>query len=493
VSVFFLNGTTINYPLLNKQIEMLKNKILLFLPFLMFIVLGSLKSQDAVKDLRKANQLLSIAQERDRISSEELEDVKSRRLRKEEDLIDVQDNPQSMSKEDRKKLENDIVTLRKHEEVLIYKRKYANNLLVDVTNVLQASPKKRAKFISEYEKRIGVIDVQDEPTNTQTTEKTTLTVSNEPKIETATDLVVKPEPKKKAEKPKKETPKKPKKEALPVVVQTETAQKQPDVPSTEEQKDAAKTMVETLTEPVSEPTPEPVKAKPAKVKKPKTPMPSVRVPSESVAEKSEPKKKKEEALNKIKPNAESSKTAVNYKKYEVKDDVMQITPSNTNCNLAFDGMDNFTGKKKQETTPITLFAHTDDFMRATMKNKDYVTCEVAATRVEGSRVVYLNLTITVQTKDAQRTFGFLDRGALVIFRFINGKKMSLATNKTDIGIVDPDKGTTTFRAQLTISETVEFTASELDAIRVSWSIGYEDYEIFDMDVLRNLFKCLDKK
>ena len=47
-------------------------------------------------------------------------------------------------------------------------------------------------------------------------------------------------------------------------------------------------------------------------------------------------------------------------------------------------------------------------------------------------------------------------------------------------------------AQLAISETVEFTASELDAIRVSWSIGYEDYEIFDMDVLRNLFKCLDK-
>ena len=171
---------------------------------------------------------------------------------------------------------------------------------------------------------------------------------------------------------------------------------------------------------------------------------------------------------------------------------MMLTPTNLDCNLAFDGMDNFTGKKKQETTPIVLFAHTDDFMRAAMKDKEFVSCDATATRVEGSRTVYLNLTITIQTKDAQRSFGFLDRGAFIIFRFINGRKLSLATNKTDIGVVDVDKGTTTFRAQLAISETVEFTASELDAIRVSWSIGYEDYEIFDMDVLRNLFKCLDK-
>ena len=195
----------------------------------------------------------------------------------------------------------------------------------------------------------------------------------------------------------------------------------------------------------------------------------------------------------VKPNSESSKTAVVYKKLDAKNDVLLSTPSMLDCNLVFDGMDSFTGKKKQETSPIILFAHTDDFMRATMKDKEYVTCEAAATRVEGSRVVYINLKITVQTKDAQRSFGFLDRGALFIFRFINGKKMNLSSNKTDIGIVDIDKGTTTYRAQLVIPETVEFTASELDQIRVSWSIGFEDYEIFDMDVMRNLFKCLDKK
>ncbi len=565
-----------------------QNKRLFSFFFLIFMIVGSLKSQDDALVLRKANQLLTIAQERDRVSLEELEDIKSRRLRMEEDLLEVQDNPKKMSKDDKQKLEKDIATLAKHEEVLIYKRKYANNLLLDVTNALAGSPKKRAKFIAEYEKRVAPIPLETEVVSTQAVTETPPSVfvtktakdpiaqlenqsSSLPKKETVAENTTskggEPEPK-----PKKETPKKPKAEkqtpvvakagpkkigyqkpkedadfepkpvkkvekttdvtaqsdknkkvtkpkkevaASPkteenlvfptVVVQkqpdavSETTQKQPDALSETAQKqaDAQKKMVQDLTESVAEPIVVIKKEKPAKepkVKKPKAPIPSVRVPSETVAAPEPKKPKKEEAAPKPKQTTESSKTAaVVYKKWDAKDDVIAITPSTLDCNLAFDGVDNFTGKKKQETTPITLFAHTDDFMRATMKNKEYVTCEAAATRVEGSRIVYLNLTITVQTKDAQRTFGFLDRGALFIFRFINGKKMSLTTNKTDIGIVDVDKGTTTFRAQLAISETVEYTASELDAIRVSWSVGYEDYEIYDMDILRNLFKCLDKK
>ena len=552
-----------------------KNKRFFTLITLFFMVLGSLQSQDSVTDLQKANQLLTVAQERDRISSEELEDVKSRRLRMEEDLIDVQDNPKLMSKEDKKKLENDIKTLRKHEEVLVYKRKLASNLMLDVTDVLKASPKKRAKFIAEYEKRVapivldGVVEnpklvtqvnpeslgdgkivaPQNEvekpiaqvenpssnvntsvsetynpiPTATKTEPKPKKVSTKKPKTEKPKVAAVKTEPKPKPEsKPKKEstkkprvekktediaktevkpksepknrkkeTTKKPKVEKPPVVVaaettenqvvaQTERVEKQPEIVA-QPIGNSLETPVETVTNPVSK------KKKEKQTKAPKSV--SVRIPSENedVSE-SKPKKKSDIAVH-----SESSKSSVAYKKYDAKEDVILNTPSTLDCNLAFDGMDNFTGKKKQETTPIILFAHTDDFMRPAMKNKEYVTCEAAATRVEGSRIVYLNLTITIQSKDAQRTFGFLDRGALIIFRFINGKKLSLATNKTDIGVVDIDKGTTTFRAQLAIAETVEYTASELDAIRVSWSIGYEDYEIYDMDILRNLFKCLDKK
>jgi hypothetical protein len=446
---------------------MIKNKALLGLLFALFTLLGGLQSQDNVTDLRKANKLLSVAQERDRLAAEALDDVKSYRQRLEEDLTDLQDNKNA--KVERKKLETEIKGLLKKEGDLEQRRKFANNLLLDVTDILNDTPKKRARFIQEYEKRFGPIKLVDGNSNGVVTQNVPQNVppqtppsvstpkiaidpvallekenANPPQI-IEEPQIVSTTPLKDSKKKKKETPKKPKKETPSVISETSN-----------------------------------------------TP------PNEAVAEVSESKKapekpKKEKKTAPEKAKAESSKTAINYKKYDIKDDVMNTTPSNSDCTLAYDGMDNFTGKKKQETIPIVLFTHTDDFMRPAMKNKEFVTCEATATRVEGSRTVYINLTLTIQSKDAQRTFGFLDRGSMIIFRFINGKKVNLTTNKTDIGAVDVDKGTTTFRAQLAILESIELTASELDAIRVSWSVGYEDYEIYDMDVLRNLFKCLDKK
>ena len=135
---------------------MVKNKRFFTLLTLLFMVFGSLKAQDYKLDLRKTSQLLSSAQEKDRIASEELEEVKSRRLRMEEDLIDAQENPKSMTKDAKKKLENDIKILRKKEDGLAEKQKQTNELLVVVTDMLQATPKKRASFLTGYEKRFAV-------------------------------------------------------------------------------------------------------------------------------------------------------------------------------------------------------------------------------------------------------------------------------------------------------------------------------------------------
>lgn len=468
---------------------MFKNKgFSLFLCFL-FAFMGSLESQDYVTELRKANELLSIAQERDRVAAEALQDVKSRRLRLEEDMTDAQDNPKSISKAEKKKLKSDIKSLQKKESDLMQRRKYANNLLLDVTDILQATSKKRTKFISEYEKRFGEIKLEGNVGNQTVAPVVSQPIEHKPEV---TKQVAKEKNKKttiaELEKSASNPPQPFVGSDVIALSTTESDKKETQV--------TAKTIEPSKTKSVAVKTVKPKKTTSKATKKksePDTKPQNDVATTEPKVKKKRQRRTKEKVVTDAMTRPESSKTAINYKKFDPKNDVMSMTPSSLDCNLAFDGKDNFTGKNKQETTPITLFAHTDDFMRAAMKDKDFVTCEATATRVEGSRIVYLNLTITIQTKDAQRTFGFLDRGALIIFRLINGKRISLATNKTDIGVVDVQKGTTTFRAQLAVAETVELTQSELDAIRVSWSVGYEDYEIYDMDVLRNLFKCLDKK
>ena len=546
---------------------MFKNKRFFILILSFFTLIRGLQSQRISLDLQKADQLLSLAQERERVASEALEEVKSQRIRLEEDMTDLQDKTNTAAKTEKKKIEASIKSLRKNEEELLAKRKYANNLLLDVTDILQATPKKRAKFIDEYEKRFGVIKVDN--TNDYQQVITAAPPSVEPKtsgsdaiaqmekqassqdvITPNSDLIAPNSPKTDVKsKKKKESTKKPKPVVQPesAVVEAEKTEVQPKkkkestkkpkpvvqpesaVAETEKTEAQPKKKKESTKKPKSVTQPDATVAQAKKTEskskkkketikkppidaqpdapivdagitetKPEVTEPSPIPQSEVVVTEPEPKteskkKKKENKPASVRIKSETSKTAVNYKKWDIKDDVMSNTPESLDCQLAFDGVDNFTGKKKQETVPIVLFSHTDDFMRPAMKDKDYVKCEATATRVEGSRIVYLNLTITVQSKEAQRTFGFLDRGALIIFRLINGKKINLPTSKTDIGVVDVDKGTTTFRAQLAIAETVELTQSELDAVRISWSIGYEDYEIYDMDILRNLFKCLDKK
>lgn len=468
-----------------------KNKGFSLLLCFFFAFVSGLQSQDFVTDLRKAHQLLTIAQERDRVAAEALQDVKSRRQRLEEDLRDAQDNPTSMSKTEKKKLKSEMKSLQKKEANLMQRRKYANNLLLDVTDILQATSKKRTKFISEYEKRYGVIKLEQ-----STGSQSVTTVIAQP-VEKPKQEISKPVGKKGSNETTIADLEKASSNPPQPFVGSDVIAPSPTDSDNKETEITTKAVKPSKTKSVAIKEPKSSKSTADKTSK-KKPEPKEKQKKEVVIAEPKTKKKRDRRTkDKVSANAmvrpESSKTALNYKKFDPKDDVMSITPSSLDCNLAFDGMDNFTGKKKQETTPITLFAHTDDFMRAAMKDKDFVTCQATATRVEGSRIVYLNLTMTIQTKDAQRTFGFLDRGALIIFRLINGKRISLATNKTDIGVVDVEKGTTTFRAQLAVAETVELTQSELDVIRVSWSVGYEDYEIFDMDVLRNLFKCLDKK
>lgn len=209
-------------------------------------------------------------------------------------------------------------------------------------------------------------------------------------------------------------------------------------------------------------------------------------------QKNEPKKevKKEPKKN----NKTTPLVAKQLAKYSPQTDIA-LNPPTPDCVLAFDGLDNFTQRKRRETIPQILFRHTEDFMRATLpKDKEYITCEVIASRVQGG-FYYINLSFTILTKEAQKSFGFLDKGTPFVFKLTNGRIISLSNSKTDIGVADINNNTTVYRAQLQLSgsDVKSLTDSELDIFRVAWSAGYEDYEIYNMDILQNLLRCLDKE
>jgi hypothetical protein len=390
------------------KMKIMLNFIKIHLLLFLFVATKS-EAQTFETNLRKAYAILTIAQEHDRQAAEKLEDIKTRRIRAEEDLIDAMEANQLPKKEKVRK-ENNIKLLKKQESDVAKIRKTAADYLTLVVAMVKTDDKKRTKFVQEYEKKNDKLP----------DEVTPQLADNDP-----------------------------------VTPQTTVTESSNTIPITENPipQQAASVVV-------SEPS-----------KQPKT-------------NKKEPKKPSKKDNKVISVN--SVKQII---PYDSQKDVA-LNPPSTTCSLVFDGIDNFTQKRKRETQPELLFKHTEDFMRDAMRDKDYITCHVSGSRVQGN-YYFLNLTFTIQSKEAQRAFGFLDKGAAIVFKLINGRNLAFYTSKTDIGVLE--NNTTTYKAQLQISSSDAklLGVVELDVLRVAWSAGYEDYDIHSMDVMQNIMRCLD--
>ena len=179
-----------------------------------------------------------------------------------------------------------------------------------------------------------------------------------------------------------------------------------------------------------------------------------------------------------------------FKKYSVDDDVM-YSPPQKDCNLVFDGVDEFMGKRRKDVEREILFTFTNDDMRKYMKSEDYISCKGSLTQIKGG-VLLLNLFISINTTDAKRAFGGLTKGSMITLKMINGESVNLVNNQTDRGIFDPLKKQHTFTGQYRINSGQEkkLRKNELDFVRIIWDTGFEDYEIYNLDFFSNQFKCL---
>jgi len=181
-----------------------------------------------------------------------------------------------------------------------------------------------------------------------------------------------------------------------------------------------------------------------------------------------------------------------FKKYKVEEDVM-YNPPFANCNISFEGIDEFLGKKRKDVARSVFFTHTSDDMRRYMLTEDYVKCEGSLTQIKGG-VLLLNLFVSIKTTDAKRSFGQISKGGLISVKMIDGSKVTLASNKADVGHFDALTGRHTYTTQYLINSGQEkkLKNAEVDMIRIIWETGYEDYEVYNIDFFRDQFRCLNQ-
>ncbi|MEO6132004.1 MAG: hypothetical protein ABIQ02_09150 [Saprospiraceae bacterium] len=163
------------------------------------------------------------------------------------------------------------------------------------------------------------------------------------------------------------------------------------------------------------------------------------------------------------------------------------------CKVLMDTVDAITGTRRITLEPGLLFTNTDPDLRPYFKSKELITCYGRLSK--SGPYLYFNIDFQIASSHSQGNFGSLESGSLLRLRLLNGKYVSLNNLKADRGRIDPYSGNTIFTGQYALGkdESKLLISSPLDKIRILWSTGYEDYDVYKIDFFIDQIHCLMAK
>ena len=161
-----------------------------------------------------------------------------------------------------------------------------------------------------------------------------------------------------------------------------------------------------------------------------------------------------------------------------------------NCEVRKDTVDEATGRRKIELAPALFFTHTDPDLRPFFKDKELITCYAKLSKSDA--YVYLTIDFQIASSHSQSNFGSLANGSLLRLRLLNGEFVSLYNIRSDRGRIDPYSGYTIFTGQYALGkeEIKMLQQNQLDKVRILWSTGYEDYDVYKVDFMIDHLNCL---
>jgi|WetSurMetagenome_2_1015567.scaffolds.fasta_scaffold114820_1 hypothetical protein len=160
------------------------------------------------------------------------------------------------------------------------------------------------------------------------------------------------------------------------------------------------------------------------------------------------------------------------------------------CKISIDTIDQQSHRRQIQVAPSLIFTHTDPELRPYFKDKELITCRGSLVKI-GS-YIYLSVEFQIASSHSQNNFGALEKESLLRFKLFDGDFISLNNIKSDRGHLDPYTGNTVFTGQYALGkeDIRKLNSSALDKIRILWSTGFEDYDVYWIDFFKDQLKCL---
>jgi len=141
--------------------------------------------------------------------------------------------------------------------------------------------------------------------------------------------------------------------------------------------------------------------------------------------------------------------------------------------------------------PSLFFTHTDENLRPFLDGKEYLRSTAWTSRdARGDR--FLHVRFTFANPNVITAYGFLAENSSLSLHLLNGRHISLQANREAVGIIDHARREVNYNVtyRLPRGAAAELRNQALDYVRVFWSGGFEQYEVYQVDALRKLMECL---
>ncbi len=161
------------------------------------------------------------------------------------------------------------------------------------------------------------------------------------------------------------------------------------------------------------------------------------------------------------------------------------------CAFAFDRIDEFTGTRKRGLTPRLFFAYTPEQYRKFIKTGDFISCEgYLSQNSEGGMA--LNIQLSISSPAAKEKFGDLPPNSNMTLKTMQGKEFFLMSYKGAKATVQGNVTVYDCSFVLTKSDAKQLTTAEVDQVRLRFTEGFQVYEVYYLDFLREQFPCFKR-
>jgi hypothetical protein len=143
------------------------------------------------------------------------------------------------------------------------------------------------------------------------------------------------------------------------------------------------------------------------------------------------------------------------------------------------------------TYPTLFFTHTDENLRPFLDGKEYLRANAWTSRDErGNR--YLHVRYTFANPNVRTSYGYLAKNSSLSLHLLNGRHLSLQAAREAVGIIDHGRREVNYDVTYLLPRgaAAELRNQALDYVRVFWSSGFEQYEVYQVEALRRLMECL---